>query len=117
MNSIPGANVNRNGPVTGIAQFRGLYGDRVATTLDGHVLIGAGPNAMDTPLSYSTPLMVESMSAFRGIAPVSAAMNTLGGAIDVKMRKAEIDHQDHIQATGIYKQDIVQVLTPAHLLL
>lgn len=100
LNAIPGANVNRNGPVTGIAQFRGLYGDRVATTIDGQVIVGAGPNAMDTPLSYSTPLMVESMSAFRGIAPVSAAMNTLGGAIDVKMRKAEIDHQDSVQVNG-----------------
>lgn len=100
LNSLPGANVNRNGPVTGIAQFRGLYGDRVATTIDGQVIVGAGPNAMDTPLSYSTPLMVESMTAFRGIAPVSASMNTLGGAIDVKMRKAEIDHQDELNVQG-----------------
>ena len=100
LNSIPGANVNRNGPVTGIAQFRGLFGDRVATSLDGHVIIGAGPNSMDTPLSYSTPLMVESMTAFRGVAPVSAGINTLGGAIDVKMRKAEIDNQNQTNVTG-----------------
>lgn len=100
LNSVPGANVNRNGPVTGIAQFRGLYGDRVSTTIDGQIIVGAGPNAMDTPLSYSTPLMVESMTAFRGIAPVSAGMNTLGGAIDVQMRKAEIDHQDTLTFSG-----------------
>jgi len=24
----PGANVNRNGPLTGIAQYRGMYGDK-----------------------------------------------------------------------------------------
>ncbi|NMP33232.1 TonB-dependent receptor [Thalassotalea sp. M1531] len=100
LNSVPGANVNRNGPVTGIAQFRGLYGDRVATTIDGQIIIGAGPNAMDTPLSYSTPLMVDSMTAFRGIAPVSAGINTLGGAIDVKMRKAEIDNQNTWHSSG-----------------
>jgi iron complex outermembrane receptor protein len=87
--SVPGANVNRNGPVTGIAQYRGLYGDRISTTLDGQAVIGAGPNAMDTPLSYSTPLIVESMTVYRGIAPVSAGIDTIGGAIDVKMRKAE----------------------------
>ena len=29
LTSVPGANVNSNGPVTGIAQYRGLYGDRV----------------------------------------------------------------------------------------
>ncbi len=100
LNSVPGANVNRNGPLTGIAQFRGLYGDRVATTIDGQVIIGAGPNAMDTPLSYSTPLMVESMTAFRGIAPVSAGINTLGGAIDVKTRKAEVNHQASLAVNG-----------------
>ena len=87
--SVPGANINSNGPITGIAQYRGLYGDRFATSLDGHPVIGAGPNAMDTPLSYSTPLIVDSMTVYRGIAPVSAGINTLGGAIEVKMRKAE----------------------------
>ena len=45
-----------------------------------HPVIGAGPNAMDTPLSYSTPLIVDSMTVYRGIAPVSAGINTLGGA-------------------------------------
>jgi len=100
LTSVPGANVNSNGPVTGIAQYRGLYGDRVSATLDGHALIGAGPNSMDTPLSYSTPLIVESMTVYRGIAPVSAGMNTLGGAIDVRMRKAESSSGDKLQLNG-----------------
>jgi iron complex outermembrane receptor protein len=98
--SVPGANVNRNGPVTGIAQYRGLYGDRISTTLDGQAVIGAGPNAMDTPLSYSTPLIVESMTVYRGIAPVSAGINTIGGAIDVKMRKAESHNSDKFSVDG-----------------
>ena len=100
LSSVPGANINSNGPITGIAQYRGLFGDRVAATLDGHPIIGAGPNAMDTPLSYSTPLIVESMTVYRGIAPVAAGMNTLGGAIDVKMRKAETFNSDSLQTTG-----------------
>ena len=98
--SVPGANINSNGPITGIAQYRGLFGDRVATTLDGHPIIGAGPNAMDTPLSYSTPLIVDSMTVYRGIAPVSVGMNTLGGAIDIKMRKAEVMASENVQVTG-----------------
>jgi iron complex outermembrane receptor protein len=98
--SVPGANVNSNGPVTGIAQYRGLYGDRISTTLDGQAVIGAGPNSMDTPLSYSTPLIVESMTVYRGIAPVSAGMNTLGGAIDVKMRKAESQNGEGLVING-----------------
>jgi|GEM_PF-67296 len=100
LSSVPGANINSNGPITGIAQYRGLFGDRVATSLDGHPIIGAGPNAMDTPLSYSTPLIVDSMTVYRGIAPVSAGMNTLGGAIDVKMRKAEVTNSQGMQVNG-----------------
>jgi len=100
LTSVPGANVNSNGPITGIAQYRGLYGDRVAASLDGHPVIGAGPNAMDTPLSYSTPLIVDSMTVYRGIAPVSAGINTLGGAIEVKMRKAETMNSEATVLSG-----------------
>ncbi len=100
LTSVPGANVNSNGPITGIAQYRGLYGDRVAASLDGHPVIGAGPNAMDTPLSYSTPLIVDSMTVYRGIAPVSAGINTLGGAVEVKMRKAETMNSEKIMLSG-----------------
>lgn len=98
--SVPGANINSNGPITGIAQYRGLFGDRVATSLDGHPVIGAGPNAMDTPLSYSTPLIVDSMTVYRGIAPVSAGMSTIGGAIAIKMRKAEVSNANNPQVSG-----------------
>lgn len=100
LTSVPGANINRNGPITGIAQYRGLYGDRVAASLDGHPVIGAGPNAMDTPLSYSTPLVVDSMTVYRGIAPVSAGINTLGGAVEVKMRKAETMNSEATELSG-----------------
>jgi iron complex outermembrane receptor protein len=100
LTSVPGANVNSNGPITGIAQYRGLYGDRVAASIDGHPVIGAGPNAMDTPLSYSTPLIVDSMTIYRGIAPVSAGINTLGGAVEVKMRKAETTNSEVTTVSG-----------------
>jgi len=100
LSSVPGANINRNGAVTGIAQYRGLYGDRVAISLDGHPVIGAGPNAMDTPLSYSTPLIVDSMAVYRGVVPVAAGIDTLAGSIAVKMRKAEITQQDKLHTNG-----------------
>jgi iron complex outermembrane receptor protein len=32
---LPGANVNRNGIISSIAQYRGLYGHRVNVQLDG----------------------------------------------------------------------------------
>ncbi|GHF00218.1 TonB-dependent receptor [Thalassotalea profundi] len=100
LSTVPGASVNKNGPVTGIAQYRGLYGDRLSIALDGHLVIGAGPNAMDPPLSYSTPLIVESMTVYRGVAPVVAGMNTLAGAINVNMRKAEFSQSDSLHMSG-----------------
>ena len=44
LKEAPGANVNRNGPLTGIPQYRGMYGPRVATALDGNQLAPSGPN-------------------------------------------------------------------------
>ncbi|MFT5758667.1 MAG: iron complex outermembrane receptor protein [Alteromonadaceae bacterium] len=103
LTSVPGANVNSNGPVTGIAQYRGLYGDRIAISLDNHPVIGAGPNSMDTPLSYSTPLIVDSMTVYRGIAPVAAGINTLAGSIKVNMRKADVVDGSRLQTTGDFQ--------------
>jgi len=51
LSDIPGASVNRNGLITGIAQYRGMYGDRVAVDIDQLAVISGGPNAMDAPLS------------------------------------------------------------------
>ena len=32
---LPGANINNNGPLTSIVQYRGLFGDRVNVLIDG----------------------------------------------------------------------------------
>lgn len=98
---IPGAGVNRNGGVTGIAQYRGLYGDRVSVKMNGHHLPGAGPNAMDTPLSYAVPILIDSMTAYRGIAPVYVGMDTLGGAIDVQLKQAEFTNSKAVSLSGV----------------
>ncbi|MGB0894796.1 MAG: TonB-dependent receptor [Parashewanella sp.] len=89
LKSIPGANVNANGPVSQIAQYRGLYGGRIATKVDGLALAGAGPNSMDAPLSYASILMTESIEMTRGIAPVSSGVDTLGGSLKVNTVEAE----------------------------
>ena len=91
LKTVPGANINKNGPITGIAQYRGMFGDRIAKNIGGQKIIGAGPNAMDAPLTYINPIMVESVSVYRGIAPVSAGIDTLGGAVTVNLKRAEVD--------------------------
>ena len=80
LDGLPGASANRNGALTGIAQYRGLFGDRIAISLDGMPVVGGGPNAMDAPMSYATPLMTESVSLERGIVSVSHA-EAMGGHV------------------------------------
>jgi iron complex outermembrane receptor protein len=81
LRNIPGANVNSNGTVTGIAQYRGMYGDRVNILVDGIKISSGGPNAMDAPLSYIPSVRLNSLEVIRGIAPVSTGNETIGGTI------------------------------------
>jgi len=77
---VPGANVNSNGPLSGIAQYRGLFGDRVNVNSDGATYKSACANAMDAPLSHVPTSLTETMSIKRGIASVSSGIETLGGS-------------------------------------
>ena len=81
--ALPGVSISRNGPVTGLIQYRGLYGDRVGVTIDGVDITGAGPNAMDSPLSHVLPEPGLTATLYRGIVPVSAGVQTLGGKLRV----------------------------------
>jgi iron complex outermembrane recepter protein len=81
LKKVPGANVNSNGTVTGIAQYRGMYGDRINILVDDIKISSGGPNAMDTPISYIPRAQLESLEVIRGIAPVSSGNETIGGTI------------------------------------
>ncbi|MEM0515931.1 TonB-dependent receptor [Pseudoalteromonas sp. YIC-827] len=100
LDHVVGAGVNRNGPLSGIAQYRGMFAERVNVNNNGLSLAGAGPNAMDTPLSYAPTIMIQDMQIYRGIAPVRAGIDTLGGAIEVNLRQAELDMPLHLSAKG-----------------
>ncbi|WP_394222383.1 TonB-dependent receptor plug domain-containing protein [Alteromonas gracilis] len=80
---LPGVSIARNGPVTGLIQYRGLFGDRVAVNIDGVDIAGAGPNAMDSPLSHVLPEPGLTATLYRGIVPVSAGVQTLGGKLRI----------------------------------
>jgi iron complex outermembrane receptor protein len=87
LKEAPGANVNSNGPLTGIPQYRGMYGARVATAIDGNQLAPSGPNWMDPPISYVVGSQLESLEVYRGIVPVSVAQESIGGAVDARLNK------------------------------
>lgn len=89
LKDIPGANVNRNGLITGIAQYRGMFGDRVTVGIDDIGVISGGPNAMDTPLSYMSPMITEELIVDRGIASVSRAPESIGGYMNTRLARGD----------------------------
>ncbi len=100
LHEVPGANVNSNGPLSGIAQYRGLYGDRVNVSSDGANYKSACANAMDAPLSHVPAVLTESLSVKRGIASVSSGIETLGGTIIQRTRRGEFAEDEDILFSG-----------------
>jgi len=100
LRTIPGASVNSNGALTGIAQYRGLYGDRINVSIDGAHIHSGGPNAMDAPLSYIPASQLQSLSVERGIASVSSGQETLGGHITATSQQGEFGMSDAFEISG-----------------
>lgn len=92
----PGASVNRNGPLTGIAQYRGMYGDRVNVLVNGMRINTGGPNGMDPALSYIPRNQLQSLEVIRGIAPVSSGAETIGGTIRADARTSDFGTGDRL---------------------
>ena len=63
-----GANVVTNGPLTGMAQYRGMSRMRISSRINGQHISPGGPNWMDPPLSYAPAAHLESLEVHRGIA-------------------------------------------------
>jgi len=100
LKALPGANINSNGPITGIAQYRGLFGDRVAVTMENEAVLGGGPNAMDTPLSYAPPLLLESIELSPGIASVADSQESIGGLIQAKLDRGNFSDTSKATISG-----------------
>lgn len=100
LRKMPGANINKNGELTGIAQYRGMFGDRISVAVDGAQISGAGPNAMDAPLSYAPVALLESLTINRGIAPVSSAQESIGGYIQAKTYSGEFGNSNDFEFAG-----------------
>ena len=78
----PGGSVNFNGPLTGIVQYRGMFGTRVHTQVDGLDPHSGCPNHMDPALNLAPMHLLDSIELQRGIAPVGAGMETIGGHVN-----------------------------------
>lgn len=89
LKSLPGANINSNGPITGIAQYRGLHGDRIAVTMENEAVLSGGPNAMDSPLSYAPPLLLKALELSTGVASVADSQEAIGGLLQAKLDRGK----------------------------
>lgn len=94
---IPGAAVNRNGALTGIAQYRGLFGDRINVSIDSASIVSGGPNAMDAPLSYIPAALLNTLEVNRGAASVSSAQESFGGHISATSYQGEFSDSDELK--------------------
>lgn len=97
---LPGAELNRNGPLTGHVQYRGMYADRVNVLVDGMKMHQAGPNSMDSPLSYIPASDVEELTLHRGIAPVSSGVETIGGTVEATSKATEFSTGEAFEFHG-----------------
>lgn len=100
LRKMPGANINKNGELTGIAQYRGMFGDRIRVSVDGAQVSGAGPNSMDAPLSYAPVALLQSLTINRGITPVSAGQETIGGYVEAKTYAGEFTNSGDFSFDG-----------------
>ena len=97
---VPGANVNRNGPLTGIASYRGMYGNRVNISIDGANMKEVGPNSMDPPLSHIPAPLTGTLTVHRGVSPVSSGIESLGGSMHAESKKGRFADGDGIETSG-----------------
>lgn len=97
---VPGANVNRNGPLTGIATYHGMYGNRINISIDGANMKEVGPNSMDPPLSHVPAPLAGSLTVHRGIAPVSSGIESFGGSMRVKSKRGSFAEGKGVETSG-----------------
>ncbi len=97
---IPGANNNANGVITGIAQYRGMYGDRVSVKLDQAPTLSGGPNAMDSPLAYAPAGLLQELRVYRGITPVSQAQESIGGHMVAEFNRGAFGSEGQFGLSG-----------------
>ena len=100
LRSLPGASVNSIGSLSGIAQYRGLSGERVAVLLDGATVFSGGPNAMDAPLSYAPSLLLKQLTVTRGIAPVNSTQESVGGQISAQLDRGAFTSDNHFEVNA-----------------
>ncbi|EDZ66554.1 TonB-dependent receptor domain protein [Nitrosococcus oceani AFC27] len=93
---VPGANVNANGPIAGMVQYRGMFGPRMNVRINGTPIESGGPNWMDPPLSYAPRSLVESIEVTRGVGSVSTGSG-IGGYVEAKTKSSHFTGSEQFE--------------------
>jgi iron complex outermembrane receptor protein len=101
LSRLPGANRNQNGRLSGIAQYRGMFGDRVSVSIDGLGVISGGPNSMDAPLSYVSPMITKQLVLERGIPGVASSPESIGGHMDATIARGDFSTAEQFEFGGM----------------
>lgn len=100
MRGVPGGNFNSNGPLAGQIQYRGMFGPRVNTRINGMYINSGGPNLMDPPTHYAPRSQVASFEVHRGLSPVSAGPEAIGGTVNIQTRMSRFTNSDAFNTQG-----------------
>ncbi len=86
LKSAPGVQAVAAGGVSSLPSIRGFSDERLSTRIDGMEIFAACPNHMNPALSYLGTGQVEEVRIYRGVSPVSAGGDAIGGSIQVKTK-------------------------------
>lgn len=81
---LPGVSAASGGGFSSMPAIRGLSEQRLSVTVDGFAIDVACPNDMNSPLSYTDPQTIASITVLAGVSPVSSGGDNIGGVIAVQ---------------------------------
>ncbi|AKH41260.1 iron complex outermembrane receptor protein [Altererythrobacter atlanticus] len=97
---LPGVSAATGGGFSSMPAIRGLSEQRVNIMVDGVTIDIACPNDMNSPLSYTDPQSIGSISVLTGVAPVSHGGDNIGGVISVESAPPLFGSSDSLLVTG-----------------
>ncbi len=90
---LAGAALIDNGSLSGQVQYRGVFGERIAISVNGQRFHSGGPNMMDPPLSYAPSVLIDRIDVSRGT-PGTDVSSSLMGGLDVVLKSVAFSSGD-----------------------
>ena len=100
LSALPGVSVSTGGGFSAMPMVRGLTEQRLYILVDGQSIDMACPNDMNSPLSYTNPQTLGSVSVVPGVAPVSMGGDNIGGVISVESAPPRFAEDGGVLVTG-----------------